>query len=191
MILNRFYVDDTFVLFKDPSHAPLFHNYINSKHPNIRFTIDRECQNHLPFLDCNVNRKNNCFDISVYRKNTFSGLGLSFFSFCSFNFKVNSIKTLLARAYSICSTYQNFHEELVFLRIFFKNNGYPINLFENCINKFLDRKYSDSNSDDSSPLEKQYISLPYFGSQSNKLKQELSSLLQKFFPNKTFLYNFG
>ena len=67
-----------------------------------------------------------------------------------------------------------------------KNNGYPINLFENCINKFLDRKYSDSNSDDSSPLEKQYISLPYFGSQSNKLKQELSSSLQKFFPNKSF-----
>ena len=185
VLYNR-YVDDTFVLFKDPSHAPLFHNYINSMHPNIRFTVDRECQNHLPFLDCNVNRKTNCFDISVYRKNTFSGLGLSFFSFCSFNFKVNSIKTLLARAYSICSTYQNFHEELVFLRNFFKNNGYPIILFENCINKFLDKKYSDSNSDDSSPLEKQYISLPYFGSQSNKLKQELSSLLQKFFPNKSF-----
>ena len=118
VLYNR-YVDDTFVLFKDPSHAPLFHNYINSMHPNIRFTVDRECQNHLPFLDCNVNRKTNCFDISVYRKNTFSGLGLCFFSFCSFNFKVNSIKTLLARAYSICSTYQNFHEELVFLRNFF------------------------------------------------------------------------
>ena len=78
VLYNR-YVDDTFVLFKDPSHAPLFHNYINSMHPNIRFTVDRECQNHLPFLDCNVNRKTNCFDISVYRKNTFSGLGLSFF----------------------------------------------------------------------------------------------------------------
>ena len=70
---------------------------------------------------------------------------------------------------------------------FFKNNGYPIILFENCINKFLDKKYSDSNSDDSSPLEKQYISLPYFGSQSNKLKQELSSLLQKFFRTNHFI----
>ena len=116
VLYNR-YVDDTFVLFKDPSHAPLFHNYINSMLPNIRFTVDRECQNHLTFLDCNANRKTNCFDISVYRKNNFSGLGLSFFSFCSFNFKVNSIKTLLARAYSICSTYQNFHEELfIFLK---------------------------------------------------------------------------
>ena len=56
-------------------------------------------------------------------KNTFSGLGLSFFSLSLFNFKVNSIKTHLARAYSIFSTYQNFHEELVVLRIFFKSNG--------------------------------------------------------------------
>ena len=30
-----------------------------------------------------------------------------------------------------------------------------------------------------------------FGSQSNKLKQELSSLLQKFFPNKSFHIIFG
>ena len=65
VLYNR-YVDDTFVLFKDPSHAPLFHNYINSRHPNIKFTVDSECQNYLPFLDCNVNRKTNYFDISVH-----------------------------------------------------------------------------------------------------------------------------
>ena len=72
---------------------------------------------------------------------------------------------------------------------FFLNNGYPINLFEYSINKFLGRKYSDLNSDDSSPLEKQYISLRYFGTQSNKLKQELSSLLQFFF-EQIISYNF-
>ena len=141
MILNRFYTIDMSMILsyylKNLLMLLCFIIILILRNPNIKFTVDSECKNYLPFLDCNVNRKNNWFDVSVYRKSTFSGLGLSFFSFCSFNFKVNSIKTLLARAYSICSSYQNFHEELVFLRYFFISNDYPINLFENCINEFL------------------------------------------------------
>ena len=33
--LYRRYVDDTFLLFSDPSHIPLFLTYLNSQHPNI------------------------------------------------------------------------------------------------------------------------------------------------------------
>ena len=58
--------------------------------------------------------------IFPYIENTFTVRGLSFFSFWLFNFKINSIKTLLATDFSICSTHQNFHEELVFLPNFLK-----------------------------------------------------------------------
>ena len=32
---NVNYLDDTFILFNDASHAPLFLEYVNSRHPNI------------------------------------------------------------------------------------------------------------------------------------------------------------
>ena len=34
----RRYVDDTFILFSDPSHNPSFLNYLNSQHSNINLT---------------------------------------------------------------------------------------------------------------------------------------------------------
>ena len=78
-VLYRRYVDDTFLLFRDPAHANLFLNYLNSKHQNISFTCEIENNNSLPFLDVNICRNSNKFDTKVFRKSTFTGLGTSFF----------------------------------------------------------------------------------------------------------------
>ena len=72
-VIYKRYVDDTFILFRDPSHAPLFLNYINSKHLNINFTMETEQNSALPFLDVSVHRFNNTFQTSVFRKDMFSG----------------------------------------------------------------------------------------------------------------------
>ena len=110
-VYYRRYVDDTFVLFRDKSHAPLFLNYINNKHVNINFTIETEENNKLAFLDTFIEKSDDCFNTSVYRKSTFTGLGMSYFSFCSFKFKINNIKTLLHRGFEICSTFKFVHDE--------------------------------------------------------------------------------
>ena len=71
---------------------------MNSKHPNIDFTMEKRAklQNCLRLLYVLIiTRSNNCFNTTVHRKPTFSGQGLSFFSNCTFRFKVNGIKTLL------------------------------------------------------------------------------------------------
>nr|XP_027207334.1 uncharacterized protein LOC113800746 [Penaeus vannamei] len=41
-IYYRRYMDDTFLLFNDPSHINPFMSYLNSQHPNIRFTCEAE-----------------------------------------------------------------------------------------------------------------------------------------------------
>ena len=82
IILNQFfyarYIDDTFVLFKDKSHSKLLLDYLNSKHNNIKFTVETESSKSLSFLDVNISRSNNKFTTSVYRKPTFAGLGIIF-----------------------------------------------------------------------------------------------------------------
>ena len=55
------YVDDTFMLFKTQAQVNSFLNYLNSKHPNIKFTCKLEQQGHLSFSDVNISRENGSF----------------------------------------------------------------------------------------------------------------------------------
>ena len=48
----RRYVDDAFALFNTEQDALSFFSYINSQHPNIEFTMEREENHKLPFLRC-------------------------------------------------------------------------------------------------------------------------------------------
>ena len=123
-IFYRRYVDDTFILLSDKSHAPKFLNYIKRQHDNINFTMETESTNSLSFLDVLVSRQNNEFVSSVFRKSSFSGLGISFFSFCTKQFKTNAVLTLINRAYKICSNYFLLHDEFLFLTTFFQSNGF-------------------------------------------------------------------
>lgn len=45
------YKDDTFCVFNGESDAMDFFEYINSKHPNIWFTMEKEMEMKLPFID--------------------------------------------------------------------------------------------------------------------------------------------
>ena len=45
------YVDDTFCLFRYEKDADLFLVQLNSMHPSLKFTVKRESNHRLPFLD--------------------------------------------------------------------------------------------------------------------------------------------
>ena len=72
-LFYRCYVDGIF-LFSSPDHGDKFKEYLSSKHPNINFSIEKEKDGCLPFLDVNIFRENEKFAINVYRKKTFSGV---------------------------------------------------------------------------------------------------------------------
>ena len=142
-LLYRRYVDDTFLVFRRYEDIAKFHDYLNSKHENIKFTIEHERDNALSFLDVQLNKSDNddgTFHLGIFRKATFTGLGMNFHSHTYENFKLNNIRTLIHRAYTLCSTWQSFHEEIQFLIRFFKSNAYPQDMIFRVINKFLWKK---------------------------------------------------
>ena len=47
----RRFVDDTFAVFENTNQAELFLTFINNLHKNIKFTVEIEKDNCLPFLD--------------------------------------------------------------------------------------------------------------------------------------------
>ena len=110
----RRYVDDTFCLFHSEHDAILFFDFINSRHPNIRFTMEKEAHRKLPFLDVLVdNNDPNSLLTRVYRKKTFTGLLTNYFSFTSYSYKRGLIRTLVDRAYKINNTWLGLQRTLL------------------------------------------------------------------------------
>jgi hypothetical protein len=185
----RRYVDDTFLIFNDRDHSTKFLEYLNQQHPNIEFTMETESDGFLPFLDLGVAVESGKITTEIFRKKTFSGLGISFFSYAPLKYKVNAIKTLLHRAYYLSSSFLNFSNEIEFLRNFFIENGFPFNLFDNQCKKFLDLIYQPNAVTTNVPQRKVYFSLPYYGKPSEKEYNLLSQLLSEYYPQ--FLFNFA
>ena len=58
-----------FCVFDNENDAKLFFDFINSQHPNIKFTIEKETNKVLAFLDvCIDNNDPSCLKTSTYRK---------------------------------------------------------------------------------------------------------------------------
>ena len=82
-----------FGLFNTERDAKDFFNYISSKHPCIRFTMEKEVNNTLPFLDIEINNSNAILTkTTVFRKKTFVGLFTNFLSFSPKIYKTGLVK---------------------------------------------------------------------------------------------------
>ena len=189
-IFYKRYIDDTFVLFKDKSHAALFLNYINHFHTNIKFTMETETNNKLAFLDILVSRFNGCYVTGIFRKSTFTGLGLNFFSHCPISFKLNSCRTLLHRAYNLCSNWNNVHEEISVLSTYFAKNCYPSHIFTNLTKRFLDNLYQPKLASYNVSKKLIYVSLPYMGYITSSVKRKLELALYDLYPYVKFSFVF-
>ena len=176
------YIDDTIAGFKDAHHSQLFLQYINQSHPNIKFTIDTENNNCLNFLDITISRIADKFNTNVYRKSCFTGLGLNFYSFCPYQYKFNSCKTLINRAYKICSSWLNFSEELKVLDSYFLQNNYPSHIFPKYVKAYLNNIFQSKAAITTVPKKVIYTSFPYLGSKTKILQSELTKILNKYYP---------
>ena len=182
----RRYVDDTFLLFKDPKHIPAFLDYLNKQHSNIKFTSEIEENNCLPFLDVLV-KKGSHVTTTVYRKPTFTGLGTRYTSFIPQLFKINAIITMFTRCYNIASNWIAFDEEISFLTRYFMNNGFPRHLVNNVIFKCLNKRLAPVNGDiESDPDKTYYLKLPYYGHLSFTIRNKLTKLLKENYPDYVF-----
>ena len=57
VLFDKRYVDDIFCMFDKKEDALSFLNYLNSKHPNIKFTLEGEEDGKLAFLDVLISKE--------------------------------------------------------------------------------------------------------------------------------------
>ena len=122
----RRYVDGTFTFVKEGSITFVLEQ-LNSYHPNLQFTYELENVGKLSFLDIVVIRQNsNKVETTVYRKDTTTDIYLNWFSHAPNTWKRETLKLLINRAYTLCSTDYHLKEELPWLEnVSVERSNYP------------------------------------------------------------------
>jgi hypothetical protein len=185
------YVDDIFSVLDNNTKAEEILQYLNNQHPNIKFTIEKEKNNKLPFLDTQVNRRSNGYFTTIYRKKTFTGVYLNWTSLTSKKYKLGLIYCLLDRIWKITTDIEQRDLEIKTLKNILLKNQYPDKIIDQEIDKFLKNRIESSNNEninqqttakETSEKQKRFIVLPYAGDKSEEFSKRLRKLVNKNFP---------
>ena len=107
-------------------------------HQNIEFTYELKQNAKINFLDVMLIRMNDTLQTTIYRKSTHNGLILHWNSFALRTWKHNTLRTILIRAYKICSTKELSQNELKQNEEeFIKINRYPKWVFDQVNEKWF------------------------------------------------------
>ena len=134
------YVDDVFATIITPnSNKNIVLDFPNKQHSNIKFTIEKEVRNSLPFLDTRVIKNVDKYVTTIYHKKKFTGVYLNWKSLTARKYKIGLINCLLNRIWRICTNQTNRDEEVTKLKIILAKNDYPDEIINDTINKYLHR----------------------------------------------------
>ena len=154
---------------------------MNNRHPNIKFTIEKQNNHSIAFLDVFISGINNQnLTPQTYHKSTYTGLLLNFRSFTSFSYKISLIKCLIDRSFKICNNWNSFHNDIEKIKSNLIKNAYPPFLIDKVIKKYLDYTFSSNQYQLKDKSDVHYFKLPYIGNLLHHIKNKLSKLCKEF-----------
>ena len=163
IILYRRYVDDIICLFNSESDADKFYEFLNKQHPNIKFTFEKQQNNRISFLDILIKNNGENFSTTIFRKTTAIGLFTNYLSFTPLSYKIGLVKTLIHRAFKICSNWCLFHDEVNNIKKYLEKNSYPMNFIDREIKTYLEKQFNIEPPKVPNTKKFNYYKLPYIG----------------------------
>ena len=134
MISWERFVDDTITSIK-PMSIPYVINVLHSFHSNIELTYEEEKDGQIPFLDVLLVRKNDTFET------TNNGIYLHWNSFAPNTSKCGTLRSIITRAYDVCSNDEFLKQELSKTKAdFSKINGCPKWIFDQIHQKVIEHR---------------------------------------------------
>ena len=107
--------------------------------------LEKDCK--LPFLDVLLIKKGNNIVTTVYRKATTSDIYLNWKSFAPSSWKRGTLKTLVDRAYLICSNITLRKKEIDHLKkVFHEKNDYPKWVINQVLNEVEEKHKTSVNN---------------------------------------------
>ena len=172
-------MDDIFCLFEKEDHVQPFLDFLNSRHQNLRFTLEKEQNGVLPLLDIDITRTRvGTFETTTFRKTTFTGLLTNFASFIPLRYKVALANTLFTRAAKINSTEENLIRDKSKITGILLRNGFPGSVVNKigAGTKLLPPVMSQKKEN----VETRHFKLPYIGEFSATVAKRLHGIVQKY-----------
>jgi hypothetical protein len=117
------YVVDVFCICKEGDVEGIL-AHINSLNLNVQFTVEKENDGELAFLDLLIHRREQGFSTTIYRKPTHSAVYLNASSHNPESQKKGTYDALMNRAVIGCSSPSAFRQEKKQIREDLKGNGY-------------------------------------------------------------------
>lgn len=132
------YVDDLFCIIQESEVDNMLTTF-NSFHDDINFTIEKENNSKLPYLDTNIIREGNSLLIDWYQKPTASGRIINYHSKHSRNIIVNAANNFIERVLTISD--RKYHRQnLAKIRGILLDNSFPNQLINKLLDKFKNRR---------------------------------------------------
>jgi hypothetical protein len=141
------YVDDVFAVLPSDTNFDVVLTQLNSLNPSIKFKIEKETNNMLPFLDlCVMRTESNLPKFKIYRKPTHSNMYIHAFSSHTDNIKIGAISNIFLRAYRL-SDCEYIDEEIDFITGTFLELGYAGNFIKRAHLRARKTFYNINNKD--------------------------------------------
>ena len=170
----------------------MFFKYLNSKHPIIKFTMEKETIKFSPFSDVPFKNKRRTFTTSVYRKKVSIELFMKYSSFTPFSYKISLKNCLTHRAFKIYSSYLIFHDKINKMKNILQKDMHPIFVIDDQIKSFLEMQYTTINNENTiNNNKKVHFKLLYIGTFSNATKIKLKQKCDKDCKNTNIVVSFS
>ena len=111
---------------------------INNSHPNLAFTIEREVDGSLPFLDMQIIHNDSFILSTWYSKPTDTGLILNYHFLALRRYNKSVVSGFVHRIFRACSTWKHFHNSMQRAKVMLERNQYPPNFYEPIIKTLND-----------------------------------------------------
>ena len=106
------YVNDILAVFDNEQDSLNVLDFLNNRNPNIKFTMEKQINHSIAFLDVFISGINNQnLILQTYHRSTYTGRLSNFKSFTSFSFKISLMKCLIDRSFKICNNWNSFRND--------------------------------------------------------------------------------
>ena len=176
------YVDDVIIVYnnqKDIGEQIL--QKFNELHNNIKFTIEKEDQKTINYLDITIKRiklhNKHILDFNIYRKPTTSKLSIDFNSHHPYEHKIANYRYLLNRLNNIPLSKNNYKKEFLNILSIAQYNNFPkaviYKLNDKIKNNIFKKKHTTLQNNNNNNQTKNYVAIEYCGSVSDKIRRIL------------------
>ena len=172
------YVDDILIAVPNTEIDNIL-QFFNTNNFNIKFTLEKEIEQTINFLDISITRKQDQkLSLNWYRKPTWSGRYLNFFSHHPLRYKKSVVNNLVDRA--ILLSDKEFHtDNLNLIKNVLQENCYPLTFVQEIVDlrlQTLERKSLLGNNQVVADRDIQpFISIPYIEGLSEKISRILGN----------------